>query len=54
MDPVKRSTVCSGRIRAYEMLLADTFNKHLISAHYVTGHEGKKMNKKYFFPWRSS
>lgn len=36
------------------MLLADTFSKHLISAYYVTGHEGKKMNKKYFFPWRSS
>jgi len=54
MDPVKRTTICSERIKGYEMLPADTFNKHLISAHYVSDHEGKKMNKKYFFPWRSS
>ena len=48
MDPVKRTTICSERIKGYEMLPADTFNKHLISAHYVSDHEGKKMNKKYF------
>lgn len=50
MDPVKRTTICSERIKGYEMLPADTFRKHLISAHYVSDHEGKKMNKKYSFP----
>ena len=39
MNPVKRNTICSERIKGYEMLPADTFNKHLISAHYVSDHE---------------
>lgn len=45
MSTVNRNTTCSGGVRDNQILPIDEFNKCLKSAHYVSSHRGKGMNK---------